>query len=103
MMIIVNARIYNVLLAGEGIHINAKILMSVFNQLIHVQVWDKIVFQGIIYLLVFIYLNLVCLFFKRQFDKLFGYTWIVYLRMYFTWLATKRSNSTKGRLSMCEC
>lgn len=66
MMIIVNARIYNVLLAGEGIHINAKILMSVSNQLIHVQVWDKIVFQGIItcdYIF-------VCLFFERQFDKL---------------------------------
>ena len=52
---------------------------------------------------VFIFLNLVCLFFKRQFDKLSGYTWILYLRMYFTWMATKRSNSTKRWLSMCEC
>ena len=40
------------LLAGEGIHINAKILMNVFNQLIRVQVRDKIVFRGSIYLFV---------------------------------------------------
>ena len=99
MMIIVYARIYNVLLAGEGIHINAKILMNVFNQPIRVQVRDKIVFQGSIYLFVIF----VCLFFERQFDKLPGYTWIIYLRMYFTWLATKRSDSSKRWLSMCEC
>ena len=46
MMIIVNARIYNVLLAGEEIHINAKILMSVFSQLISVQVWNKQILNG---------------------------------------------------------
>ena len=47
MMIIVNARIYSVLLDGEGIHINAKILMSVFKRLIHVQVRDKKILNAI--------------------------------------------------------